>query len=53
MKTLNNIEVDENQPAEFAVQVQSSDNSQTNVEWTHNGIPIRNGQNNIQVRDEF
>lgn len=50
VKTLNNTEVDENQPAEFSVQVESgSGDAQTNVEWFHNGIPVRNGMNNIQV----
>lgn len=42
------MEADENQPAVFSVQV--SGDAQTNVEWSHNGIPIRNGMNNIQVR---
>ncbi len=40
LKNLENIEVDENQPAEFAVQLQRSD-KEPQVEWSHNGVVIK------------
>ena len=45
VKTLNNIETDENMPAEFAVQVQGD--QEPHVEWSHNGQLVKEGPNHL------
>lgn len=43
VKTIDNTEVDENKPAEFGVQLKPD--NQAHVEWSHNGVLVKEGIN--------